>query len=179
MQKLNFRGTYWRGLALIGAPKKTLKGIEISLVVIIPVILAAAASPQPATHQGPTPNVCTGGATTDQGASSPHNNPKVVISQEERALAERALAERAGKKRKEPIVPALVSATQEKGDEGVSATKRPRVEPPAKETPNQPVEADVPMPEPVEKTPGMLAGRDEFLCLQSTYYPNVLIYSQI
>ena len=100
-----------------------------------------------------------GGATTDQRGSSPHNNPKVVISQKERALAERA-----GKKRKEPIVPALVSATQEKGDEGVSATKRPRVEPPAKETPKQPVEADEPTPEP--ETPGMLADRDEFSSLQ-------------
>ena len=125
-------------------------------------IPAAAASPQPATHQGPSPNVSTGGATTDQGASSPHNNPKVVISQEERALAEKA-----GKKRKEPIVPALVSATHEKGDEGVSATKRPRVEPPAKETPNQPVEADVPMPEPVEKTPGMLSRQVS----ETTNYP--------
>ena len=102
-----------------------------------------------------------GGATTDQRGSSPHNNPKVVISQKERALAERA-----GKKRKEPIVPALVSAIQEKNDEGSSATKRPRVEAPAMETPKQPVEADEPMPD--EQTPGMLAGRDEFLCLQIT-----------
>ena len=131
----------------------------------MPVIPAPAASPQPATHQGPspTPNVSTGGVTTaDQRASSPHNNPKVVISQEERALAERA-----GKKRKEPIVPSLVSANQEKGDEGVSATKRPRVEAPAKETPNQPVVADVPMPEPVEKTPGMLSRQVS----ETTNYP--------
>ena len=132
-------------------------------------IPAQAASPQPATQQGPTPNVSTGGATTDQRAS-PHNNPKVVISQKERALAERA-----GKKRKEPVVPALVSATQEKNDEGASATKRPRVEAPAKETPKQPVEADEPMPD--EQSLGMLAGRDEFLCLQN--YPTVLRYSQI
>ena len=129
----------------------------------MPVVPAPAVSPQPATHQGPspTPNVSTGGATTDQRASSPHNNPKVVISQEERALAERA-----GKKRKQPIVPSLVSANQEKGDEGVSATKRPRVDPPAKETPKQPVVADVPMPEPDEQTPGMLADRHEFSRLQ-------------
>ena len=116
-------------------------------------MLPTASSPQPATHQGPSPtlNVSKAGAPNVQRASQPsHNNPKVVISQQERALAERA-----GKKRKEPIVPALVSATQNKGDEGVSAAKRSRVEVPPVEAP-KPMEADEPMPEPEEPMPGIL-----------------------
>ena len=116
-------------------------------------MLPTASSPQPATHQGPSPipNVSKGEATNLQRASQPsHNNPKVVISQQERALAERA-----GQKRKEPIVPALVSATQNKGDEGVSAAKRSRVEVPPVEAP-KPMEADEPMPEPEEPMPGIL-----------------------
>ena len=30
MQKLNFPGTHWRGLAVIGAQKKTLQGFDMS-----------------------------------------------------------------------------------------------------------------------------------------------------